>query len=503
MILLRGMLFSALLAAISCGSLSADAARPRRVDVTADKDTEARVYLYSGSPVVFEVGKLGLPWRRVTEAQAQNHIVRWPAKRGRSYQAWDAEEFAREQLRIVRASLGHQSAGSTPIPSPAPTLDAVTTALRWVQKQRASGDTPQLQQAEVRLSHALSALLDVRIRVDAGVGLKVWPEYTLPLTASLECRSKEVLAKFASFTMPDNWKMLGGSAPSRARSAASKPVRTQVQVRVPARSTFYPGDYPLVAWFDVEYAGTRFKASNAVEAKVTHPFERDGWIDTVSETEVDLHVRLKSLLPIKGITTELSLPDGWTGKTPCESFDLNGSRVLTYRITRPAEEPRGLRIVGGLFRLGDYTISKRLLTDHLLSLSDTTAVAGFRLLQVKGDESPAVTVSDRECRATPPSGKMHFDASENFPPGKLTYVTVGCATTDSGEVSVDYRDASGKLRSTAPQAVDVSGGWQHRTFTIENAVFDGSLPNGADFTIRYNGKSLGVAWVGISRFRAS
>lgn len=464
--------------------------------ITAKQDgtLEAPLNHLQGKPLVFEIGKQGTPWRRVNDVIVSGSSARWTARKDRAYELTSAYAYAADTLSEVRRAFGHQDTMIRDLKAD------VVGALKWVQK-RATTDQ-RYAEAEFRLSGALSALLGITIDVSVGVEQKVWPEHNLPLESQFQCSVSGLRARFASFTKPENWRVVSSPRSTWFTSVPGEPQPTRAEIRLPARVTFYMGEYPVIAWYDVEYAGVEFKASNAVEAQVVHPIDKQGSIKTVSETQIDLNIHLTSLLTIKDVRTELYLPDGWTGTIPQERFDLSGSRDITYRITRPADETPGLRIVGAIFRIGDYATSKRLITDHTLTLGDSTAVTGLKMVQMPGTESETATVQGRKCRKLPASGGMSFDVSENFFPGEATYVTVECAGDHPSEVAVEYRTVDGAAKVTAAQPVDPGAGWQTRVFVLNGAKFDGSLEGGADFRLASTAGACGVSSIRISRFRA-
>ena len=446
-------------------------------------------------PIVFEIGTLGIPWRQVMDVRTRNGKLEWQAKKDRVYEVWNAEDYAQAQIEYVRKELNHKN---TSVRKPLPTL---ISTLSWIQKERRKHDSEKLQLSEMRLSSALSAVLGVCIDIDAGVGLKAWPESHLPVSSSFTCTVNGVKARLSSIMMPDNWKELTSTA-CKWFSASPKQIRSISQVQISNQAAYYYGTYPVIAWYEVKYGGVVFKVWNAANVELIPPFTKEASIHTVSDTEIDYVINLTSLLPIHNISDELSLPNGWTGNVPQKRFDLNKSRTLTYRINKPASDPAGLRIIGAIFRFEDYATSKRILTDHSLTLGRSTSVAGFKMVQPAGEEAPIVTVSDRAGRQMPDAGVMYFDASENFLPGESTYITIECASSSSSVLSIMYRTVNGKTVSTSPQTVEHSNGMQRLNFLMENAVFDGSFPGGADFSIRSN-NSLIVFRINISRFRIS
>jgi hypothetical protein len=464
------------------------------VRFTGKSDTEVSVYLASSRPVVFEIGKLGIPWRTVEDVRREGHFLKWKVKKGRVYEAWDAREFALAQLAEVRKSFGISAAGGRAH------ADALAKTLRLVRQSR-SGDEESRAMARTRLEMALGAVLGVRIEVRAGVKQRLWPEYTLPVTCALRCGANGVRAKFSRLLLPDSWKVIEPAVRTQWRATIAAPIKASAKVKVPMVSMRYHVPYPVIAWYELEYAGCRFTLSNADETQVTDAFDREAWIDTVSDTQVDLHIKLTTLLPITGVTTTPYLPEGWSCDYYKKPFDVSNTKVLTYRITRPRNEKHGLRIVGGTFRFGSYSTSKRLITDHALDLGRAAAVTGLEMIRVKGDESRLMTLSDRKCRQTPASGRMYFNASANFSPGKETCLTLECAAEEAATLLVEYRTASGKMTSTEPQAITPASGWTELTFTLRDAVFDGSLPHAADFAVRSTRGQCGIAGISISRFR--
>lgn len=485
----RSFLYAAALVIVLTAQAEAGCVR-----FTGKSDTEVSVYLASSRPVVFEIGKLGIPWRTVDGVRREGHFLEWNVRKGRVYEAWDAREFALAQLAEVRKSFGISAPGGL---APA---DALAKALRLIQHSQ-SGDEDSRAMARTRLEIALGAILGVQIGVQAGVKQRLWPEYTLPITCSLRCNASGVRARFSRFRLPDSWKVIAPAAQTQWRATASAPIKASAKARVPLVSMRYHVPYPVMAWYELEYGGCKFLLSNAVETQVTDAFEREAWIDTVSDTQVDLHIKLTTLLPIPGVTTTPYLPEGWTCDYDKKPFDVGNTRVLTYRITKPNDEERGLRIVGGTFRFGGYSTSKRLITDHALDLGRTAAVTGFEMIRVKGDEARLVTLSDRKCRQTPKSGRMYFNVSANFSPGKESYLTLECGTEEAAALLIDYRTASGKMTSTEPQAIAAGSGWTELTFVLKDALFDGSFPHGADFAVRSTRGQCGIAGVFISRFR--
>mgnify|MGYP005837404963 CR=1 FL=1 len=458
-----------------------------RVTVTAEEDGTAEARTPAANPVVFEVGKLGLPWRTVHDVRTDGQIVKWTAAKGRVYEVWDRDEFARAQLRAVgeppeRAQeLGRSLTG------------VVLDAMRKVQRRRKSVDSDRLATAEIRLSRALCVLLGVRIDIEAGANLNVWPECDLPVEAVLTSRDTQARARFACFMKPDNWSL-------KSVKQGENQARARGTLRIPGRSAFYLGTYPLTACFDIEYGRVRFRATETVELELVHPFEKDASIETVSETEIDFTVRLSSLAPVRGITTELYLPDGWSGHIPVEKFDLDGERSLTYRITKPADDPDGLRIVGAIFRIGDYGTSKRLITDHAIRLAESTSVTGFKVTP-STDAPKLERAAGRSCRRMPASGRIGFDVSENFLPGNETCVTVECAADQESSVAVEYRGIDGSIRTTEAHRIEPGDRWDRYTFTIRDAVFDASVADGADFALVSQQGSPLLFGVYISRFR--
>ncbi len=453
------------------------------ISFTAKSDTQASVYLHSANPVVFEIGKLRIPWRRINDVTDKGHVLTWQVRKGRTYEVWDARDYARAQLREAGESLGHPFSASGDL------SHAVLSAIKWT-KSRATSEPQQL--ALTRLETAMAALLNVKIEIQAGVRNKVWPEYTLPITCSFSCPTRGVTARLAALTKPDSWTEVG----RQARAG-----RSTIDVRLPSSATRYQGGNPVIARYEVKYRGTSFMATNAVEASVVDAFEREAWIDTISDTQIDLHVRLTSLLPIKDVTAEAYLPDGWTATTSPTRFDVANTRDVTYRITRPRTDDRGLRIVGGTFHAGEFTTSKRLLSDHALELGETAAVTGFRLIRTPGEPARVTTISDRKCRQVPASGMMSFDVSVNFSPGTETYLTVQAAATGPGSMTVQYVTTSGEKRSTQPQTLNADSGWRDLVFVLRDAAFNGKLPDNADFVLSCSGSMPGIAGIYISRFR--
>ena len=458
----------------------------------AEANGVAQVQLAAKSPVVFEIGKLGIPWRRVSEVGYKDQTARWRVKAGRTYEAWDAAAYAAAQVQEAGKAVGHAFASSG-----AP-LRNTLAALRWMKSNQAKIKSEEADAAKMRLEIALAALLKIRVSVEAGARQQLWPQYTLPIKGTFACETAGVRAALSSISIPDNWTVVSRE-PAKGRSAPGKARVSTLQVRVPNHAVFYPGNYPITAWYDVEYDGLKFKAFNAVEANIVPIFERVAWLTTVSDTQVDLRIRLTSLMPIRNVTTEPYAPSGWTSKTATTSFGVSNTKEIVYHITRPANEKRGLRIVGGTFHVGDYTTSKRVITDHSLTLGQSRSTTGFEMLRVPGEEAAVVTQSDRQCRRIPASGKMYFDVSENFPPGETTHLTLTCAAEQPCEVWVEYRTVDGKTVSTDHQKVDPASPWRDVPVVIKNAVFDGGLANKADFVVRSDG-ALCVGGVYISRF---
>lgn len=474
------------LSASICSACSANCVR-----FTAKHDTSAKVYLPSARPVVFEIGKLGIPWRQILDVRDVGHVLTWQVRKGRVYEVWDAQDYAREQLAEAKRSTGCPSGKHSTL------TDQLLHALKWLEDRR----QPDAQLIRARLIYALSALLGIKIDIRAGAEGYLWPDYPLPVTVSFACAASGVRVRITKPTIPDNWQIVSRPSVSRFHQVSRVPVKSTFMVKVPAIAMRYEGLYPIIAWCDVEYRGQKFRVSNATEVSIGDAFEREAWIDTVSDTRIDLHIRLTSRLPIKGVTTEPYLPDGWTCIYPREPFDVCNSRELVYRITRPKSEKRGLRIVGGIFSFGSFSTSKRLITDHALELAETTGVTGFKLIRVKGDEARQATILGTACRQVPPSGRMLFDVSPNFSPGSETYLTLKCATLNPATLSVEYRTTSGRIVSTKPQVVHPANGPHELTFVLKSASFDGKLPHGADFVVCSSDKSLGIAGIYISRFR--
>lgn len=443
-------------------------------------------------PLVFELGKQKLPWRQINDVILSGNKAKWAAQKDREYLVTTANQYALTQLNAVRADLGHGNQPTKDIPGD------LVRALRWVQQQRKAADNDQLQMAESRLSSALSALLGITVEIKAGVDQKVWPEYHIPLKLTVQCREKSIRLRQAGLTMPDNWKLTRMPENQWRRLAPGEDFSISANVRIPGQSVYYAGSYPVIAWYEVEYSGVRFRTSNATELNLIHPIDKQATITTVSDTQIDLNVRVTSLLPINDIKTELYLPEGWTGEIPEETFDLNCAKDITYRITRPPNEPPGLRIVGAIFRIEDYATSKRLITDHALELGERTAVTGLRLAQSPDDEAPVTTIAGRTCRQHPPSGAMGVDVSDNFSPGERTFLTVECAGT--GNVRIEYRTSGGSRVSTISRALNIQDGWKELVFVLENARFDGSFSGGADFRICLGGGPIGVSGIRVSRF---
>lgn len=458
-----------------------------QVTVTAEKDGTAQAKTPAANPVVFEVGRLGLPWRMIHDARTDGSVVTWTAAKGRVYEVWDRDDYARAQLRAVGEPPGRaQDRGRS-------VTGLVLDTMRKVQRRRASGDSDRMAIAEIRLSRALCALLDVKIDIRAGTNLKVWPECDLPVAATLTCGDAQARARFAGFVKPDNWSL-------ESAKQGEDQTRARGTLRIPGRSVFYLGTYPLAARYDIEYGRVRFRAVETAELELVHPFEKDASIDTVSETEIGFTVRLRSLAPVRGITTELYLPDGWSGRLPVEKFDLDGERSLTYRITKPADDPEGLRIVGAIFRIGDYGTSRRLITDHALRLAESMSVTGFKVVP-SADAPKLEHAAGRSCRRMPASGRIGFDVSDNFLPGAETHVTVECTTEQESSIAIEYRGTDGSIRTTDAQMVEPGDRWNTHTFTVHDAVFDGSLADGSDFAVVSPLGSPALSGVYISRFR--
>lgn len=461
-------------------------ARAAPVRFTAKADTRASVYLHSSNPVVFEIGKLGIPWRRVNDVTDSGHVLSWNVRKGRTYEVWDASDYARAQLNDAGQVLKRSFQASG---------DLVTALLKSVRVAQSQGTTTEQQVALARLEWALAAMIGARVDVRAGVNNKLWPEYNLPVTCSFSCSAKGATAKLLSLTKPDNWKQIGTT---KNRGGTST-----ITVRIPPSAARYQGNRPIIAHYSVSYRGVRFHTLNAAEAQVVDAFDREASISTVSDTQIDLRISLKSLLPIRGVTTEPYLPDGWRATVSPKCFDVANSRTVTYRITRPKDEKRGLRIVGGTFRVGDFSTSKRLLSDHALELGESSAVTGFRLLRTTGQLPPVVTMLDTKCRQVPISGRMAFDVSPNFSPGSETYVTVSCLGSGAGSIALEYLAASGKVRSTPPATPEIGSAWKDVVFVLRDASFSGKLPDGADFALRCTGSMPWIAGVYISRFRSA
>ncbi len=432
-----------LIAVVALSLSACSIGSPNCVKFTAKNDAPVRVYLHSANPVVFEIGKLGIPWRQILDVHNTGHILTWEVRKGRIYEAWDAQDYARMQLAEAKRSTGYPSGKHSTLP------DQILHAIKWLEVCRRQ----DAQLIRARLIYALSALLGIKIYIQAGADGHLWPDYPLPVTISFACTTSGVRVRIAEPTIPDNWQVISRQTISYFRQASRTPIKSVLQVKVPTIAMRYEGRYPIIAWCDVEYRGQKFKVSNATEVSIGDAFEREAWVDTVSDTRIDLHIRLISRLPIKGVTTEPYLPDGWTCTYPREPFDVCNSRELVYRITRPKSEKRGLRIVGGIFRFGSFSTSKRLITDHALELAETTGVAGFKLIQVKGDEARQTKILGTACRQIPPSGRMLFDVSPNFSPGSETYLTLKCAALIPTTLSVDYRIKSGRIVSTEPQVI--------------------------------------------------
>ena len=484
------------LIALAASARASAGPTPACVRFKARADTLARVYLETGNPVIFEIGKIGLPWRRINEVRGRGHVFTWQVKKDRAYEIWDGHSYARAQAEFAADKLGRRFCESRSL------LRDVLGLSRLVQRRRAVSDSEQLQMAQRRLECALAVLLGIRIEIHAGVKQQLWPQCPLPVSSSFECSRRGVSAKLAAISVPDNWQIIHSADPTRFRPTPGKPHSSRIEVRVPGQAVYYPGGYPVIARYDVRCGGAAFQASNAVEASVIPVFRKQAWIESISDTQIDLHVRLSSLLPVKNVETELYLPDGWTGKASRSRFDVPTSREIVYRITRPKNEEPGLRIVAAIFRIGDYVTSKRLITDHALVLGDSVGVAGLRMVAIKGEEA-LVTEFGRKCRKVSSSGQMYFDVSDNFSPGNQTYVTVECASGGPSSILIEYRTAAGKLCSTRPQAIDPASTWQHRVFVLNGAVFAGGFPGRADLRVRCEGSSLDVAGIRISRFRTS
>lgn len=461
------------------------------VRFAARHDTQARIYLRTGRPIVFEMGKLNLPFRRICEAKSAGHVVNFSVKKGRCYEIWDAADYAAEQLEVVRRTLGH----AAPAPTPARLLDDLLAAVRWAQRRVDGGE--RLGVARARLSSALVALLDIRIEISAGVDGQVWPQCDLPLSVSFSSADGKAKARLRSITKPDNWKLSRQHGEWFCAAAAPRPER--ITLRAPANSIFYKIGYPIVAWYDVFYRGVRFVASNASEARVIHAFARTAWVTTVSDTQIDLRIRLESLLPVKGVTSELWLPDGWKGEVTEPRFDVERVKEATYRITRPRGEKADLNIVAAVFHIDDYMCSKRVVVEHVLDLGQSTGVAGLRMIRGRGETAEAAFVGGRRCRRLPASGRLGFDVSENFIPGERTWVTLECA--GEGEVHLEYRTADGRRRSSESCLLDSSSEWKPCIFVVRGARFDGGLPGAADVAVICSGEAA-ISRVCVSRFRA-
>ena len=469
-----------------CSAGSSDCVR-----FTAKEDAPARVYLHSARPVVFEIGKLGIPWRQILDVRDAGHILTWHVRKGRVYEVWDAKDYALVQLAEAKKSTGCPSGKYSTL------TDQVLHALKWLDNHRQQNS----QTIRAKLIYALSALLGIKIYIRASVDNYLWPDYSLPVTVSFACASSGVSVRITEPTIPDNWQLTSRSTVSYFRRASQAPIKSTFWVKVPPTAMRYEGLYPIIAWCDIEYRGRKFRVSNATEVSVGDAFEREAWIETISDTQIDLHIRLTSRLPIKGVTTEPYLPDGWKCEYIREPFDVCNSRELVYRITKPKSEKRELRIVGGIFRFGSFSTSKRLIAEHALELAEATGVTGFKMVRVKGDDTQLTTISGTTCRQIPPSGKALFDVSANFLPGSETYLTLKCATLAPATLSVEYQTTSGCIDSTESKTIHPTDGIREITFVMKNASFAGKLSHGADFVVNYSDKSLGIIGVYISRFR--
>lgn len=490
---LRLSVICALLAISS--ALPAVAAGAKCITVESGSGSSCQAIIDTANPIILEMGKQSMPWRWINSMEKQGNAVKWKAKPGRTYQVWDCGDYALEQLALVRNELKSSKA------APSRPAEAILSELKYVRKLRAAKDSEQLRLAETRLSNALIAILNIKINVNAGVDQKLWPAFSLPIGASFTCGAAGVKAQLASISKPDNWQVVSPLKTMWTRIIPGKQVGSQMQVRVSNQAVFYNGNYPIIAWYNVDYKGIKFRASNTAEAQVVSAFDKTVTIDTISDTQIDLIVHLTSLLPIKNVKTELDLPDGWKGTTPNSTFDINMTKDVTYRITRPAGEKPALKIVGAIFRVGDYATSKRLLTDHTLSLSGSSSVAGLKMVQAAGEHVETGSMGERRCRIMPETGHMYFDISDNFPPAGETYVTLECANTGAGAMAIEYYDASGNLCHTPSQAIDTNSTWQKFTFLLTNARFNGSFPESSDIKVTYKGGQLGVGVISISKFK--
>lgn len=457
-----------------------------RAVVRADRDGEISVSTSVRNPVIFEVGRLGLPWRMIHDATHEGAKLKWTAVAGRTYEVWERDDFVRAQLR---------AAGEAPdrLRERGRSLAGLTAdTIRKVQKRRASGDSERLATTEMMLSRAMCLLLGVRIRIEAGTGMKVWPQCDIPLSAEASAGDRQAVLRFAGFTVPDNWAV-------RSVRRRANPATAEAVLLIPGHSAFYTGRYPVTAHFEVQFGRTVFRASETAEVELVHPLEREARIRTVSENEIEFIVRLRSLAPIRGIRTELQLPEGWTGEIPARSFDIHSERTIVYRIRRPAAEPDGLRIVGAVFRIGNYATSKRLITDHYMRLGESMSVTGFRV--VRSEDPPVLCMENGvPCRRIPASGRVGFDVSENFLPGDQTIVSVDNSSDCAEAISIEYRAADGSVRVAEAKKVVRKGDIYRHTFVLRDAVFNGSLADGADFAVLSKLESLALFGAGVSRF---
>ena len=303
---------------------------------------------------------------------------------------------------------------------------------------------------------------------------------------------------------PDEWTVHGRM--DFKDIAPRESVEGTFIIRAPARSTYRPKVFPVIA--ELRLAGGAV-VTKAFMVELADPFMPSLAIRSADAKSIKASITLQNLYPgqeIKGVSAYAYMSQGIKVTPGRQTFDFPARKSLSLTYSKDDEPSPTLRAVSIGMKADEHIVRLRSVMEAFLPLGVRPRTSGLWMNDFADGQTAQAEIGGKQCRQTVKNESgdvryMYFAVSPNVPASGNTCVTLAYFDGPEGAFTLQY-DARDSAYKESGDIVRLAGTnqWKQKIFILQDIRFENRQNAESDFRLAVNGADLAVSDIAVSKF---
>ena len=301
---------------------------------------------------------------------------------------------------------------------------------------------------------------------------------------------------------PDEWTVHGSMDFKEIGERQS--VESTFIIRAPARSTYRPKVFPVIA--ELRLAGGAV-ITKAFMVELADPFMPSLAIRSADAKSIKASITLQNLYPgqeIKGVSAYAYMSQGIKVTPGRQTFDFPARKSLSLTYSKDDEPSPTLRAVSIGMKADEHIVRLRSVMEAFLPLGVRPRTSGLWMNDFADGQTAQAEIGGKQCRQTVKNESgdvryMYFAASPNVPASGNTYVTL-TYFDGPGTFTLQYDSRDAAYKGSDIVRLEGTKQWKQKTFALPDVKFENRQNAESDFRLAVNGADLAVSDIAVSKF---